>query len=79
MRFDILQRMDDFLRRLAEVLEVPEVRAEDDFRGFDMWDSLTAFAIRVLIEQRYGRKVSAEELKAARTARDLAALAGVAP
>jgi len=64
--------MDDFLRRLAEVLEVPEVRAEDDFRGFDMWDSLTAFAIRVLIEQRYG-------LKAARTARDLAALAGVAP
>jgi len=69
--------MDDFLRRMAEVLEVPSVGLDDDFRGFDLWDSLTAFAIRVLIEQRYGRKVSAEELKAARTVRDLAALAGV--
>lgn len=69
--------MDDFLRRMAEVLEVPSVGLDDDFRSFDLWDSLTAFAIRVLIEQRYGRKVSAEELKAARTVRDLAALAGV--
>ena len=62
---------------MAEVLEVPSVGLDDDFRSFDLWDSLTAFAIRVLIEQRYGRKVSAEELKAARTVRDLAALAGV--
>lgn len=69
--------MDDFLRRMAEVLEVPSVGLDDDFRSFDLWDSLTAFAIRVLIEQRYGRKVSAEELKAARTVRDLVALAGV--
>ena len=69
--------MEDFLRRMAEVLEVPSVGLDDDFRSFDLWDSLTAFAIRVLIEQRYGRKVSAEELKAARTVRDLAALAGV--
>ena len=69
--------MDDFLRRMAEVLEVSSVGLDDDFRSFDLWDSLTAFAIRVLIEQRYGRKVSAEELKAARTVRDLAALAGV--
>ena len=69
--------MEDFLRRMAEVLEAPSVGLDDDFRSFDLWDSLTAFAIRVLIEQRYGRKVSAEELKAARTVRDLAALAGV--
>ena len=69
--------MEDFLRRMAEVLEVPSVGLDDDFRSFDLWDSLTAFAIRVLIEQRYGRKVSAEELKAARTVRDLATLAGV--
>ena len=38
--------MDDFLRRMAEVLEVPLVGLDDDFRGFDLWDSLTAFAIQ---------------------------------
>lgn len=69
--------MEDFLQRMAEILETPSVRADDDFRSFDMWDSLSAFAIRVMVEQRYARKLSAEDLKGARTVRDLAALAGV--
>ena len=37
--------MQAFLEQVAEVLEVPEVKPEDDFRATPMWGSLTGFAL----------------------------------
>lgn len=70
--------MQEFLDRVAEVLEVPRVAETDDFRAVPMWGSLTGFGLMVMIDQRYGRKISAADLLAARTVADLASLAGVA-
>ncbi|MGN0855441.1 MAG: acyl carrier protein [Kiritimatiellia bacterium] len=70
--------MQDFLDQVAEVLEVPSVALADDFRTVPYWSSLTGFALIVMMAQRYGRTVSADELRAARTVADLARLAGVA-
>ncbi len=71
--------MQEFLGWVAEVLEVPEVGAADDFRSVPMWGSLMGFGLIVMIGQKYGRRVSAADIVAARTVADLAALAGVAP
>ena len=69
--------MEAFLKTVAGVLEVPAVTAGTDFRSGPIWDSLTAFALRVMIQQRYGRALSAEQLKAMNTVGELAAFAGV--
>ena len=44
----------EFLERAAGILEVPSVAPETDFRAGPLWDSLTAFALRVMIHQRFG-------------------------
>lgn len=69
--------MDDFLVQVAEVLEVPAVGLEDDFRAVPMWGSLLGFALMVLFEQRYGRRLTVEEFLRCRTVGDLAKAVGV--
>ena len=66
----------EFLERVAGILEVPSVAPETDFRAGPLWDSLTAFALRVMIHQRFGRELSAEDLEKCRTVADLMAAAG---
>ena len=66
-----------FLERIAEVLEVPSVTLDDDFRAVPMWSSLVGFSTMVMIDLEYGRQVTAADLKSAKTVRDLAKLAGV--
>lgn len=67
----------EFLERAAGILEVPSVAPETDFRAGPLWDSLTAFALRVMIHQRFGRELSAADLEKCRTVSDLMAAAGV--
>ena len=70
--------MKEFLERMAEVLEVPSIAPEDDFRGVPMWGSLVGFAVAVMCEQRYGRRLTPDDFAACRTVADLARAAGVA-
>ncbi len=67
----------EFLERAAGILEVPSVAPETDFRAGPLWDSLTAFALRVMIHQRFGRELSAADLEKCRTIADLMTAAGV--
>lgn len=71
--------MQAFLECVAEVLEVPSVAPGDAFRDVPLWGSLTAFALAVMLEQRYGKRVAPGDFAALRTVADLAAYAGVAP
>lgn len=71
--------LQSFLDRLAEVLEVPSVTPETDFRTVPMWSSMTGFAVMVMMDLDYGKGVTAADLKSARTVGDLAKLAGVVP
>lgn len=70
-------RMEEFLEQVAEVLEVPSVQPGDAFRAVPMWGSLTGFALVVMIEQRYGRRLGPEDFKHLVTVADLASAAGV--
>ena len=66
-----------FLDRLAEVLEVPSISPEDDFRSVPLWSSLAGFSVMVMIENEYGRTLAAADLQSAHTVGELARLAGV--
>ena len=74
---DMQTELQKFLERIAEVLEVPSVALDDDFRAVPMWSSLVGFSTMVMIDLEYGQKVTVADLKAAKTVRDLAKLAGV--
>ena len=69
--------MQEFLEKVAEVLEVPAVEPGDRFRDVPMWGSLTGFALVVMIEQRYGKRLTADDFVSQETVADLAAAAGV--
>ena len=69
----------EFLDRAAGLLEVPSVTPETDFRAGPLWDSLTAFALRVMIDQCCGRRLSGADIEACRTVADLMKAAGVEP
>lgn len=70
--------MEEFLPKIAEILEVDSVTPEFKFREIDEWDSLKGFSIIVLMEQDYGKEMSVEAFLACETVEDLAKFAGVA-
>lgn len=70
--------MNEFLVKVAEVLEVDSVVPEFEFRTVDDWDSMKGFSLIVLLESDYGKQMSVEEFLNCQTVAQLAAFAGVA-
>ncbi len=56
------QKEKDFLSVLADVLEVPGISPQDDYRSTFLWGSLTCFSLKVTLSQRYGVDLSLKEL-----------------
>ena len=69
--------MQQFLERVAEVLEVPSVALDFEFRAAPGWSSLMGFALIVLLEQEYGARIGVDDFARLRTVADLAGAAGV--
>ncbi len=69
--------MDEFLARVAGVLETPEVRPETEFRSVRGWGSMMGFALFVMLEDEYGSRLTADGFRGMRTVADLMAAAGV--
>ena len=69
--------MNEFLAKAAAVLEVPYVTPDTEFRAVEGWCSLMAFGLLVMLEQSYGKTLSAEDFTKLRTMSELAAVAGV--
>lgn len=61
-------RDEEFLAALADVLEVPSVATNEDFRDTPLWGSLSCFAIKVMAAQRFGRTLSVKEISESETA-----------
>lgn len=60
-----------FLSDVASVLEVDEIRLDDDFRAVPGWCSLQGFGLLVLLENDYGAPTSIDRFLELRTVRDL--------
>jgi len=65
--------MEDFYAKLADILEVEEVKPNDVLRQFENWDSLTALSILATLDASYGVNLTAMELRKINTAAELAA------
>ena len=65
-------RTAEFLAALADVVEAPGLALSDDYRRTRLWGSLTAFALKVMIAQRFDRTVALKDLDGFETAGDLA-------
>lgn len=64
-------RERDFLSCLAEILEEDSISRDDDYRETPMWGSLTAFAMKLDMQRRYGADISLAELGEFASAGDL--------
>ena len=69
--------MNEFLQKVAEILEVDEVVPEFKFREVPDWDSMKGFSLIVLLEGDYGRPIDVETFLNCETVGDLAKYAGV--
>lgn len=69
--------MDEFLAKVAEILEIPSANPELDFRTVADWDSMKGFMLLVLLENDYGRPMTVETFLKTKTVGDLARAAGL--
>ena len=58
---------DDFLCRVANILEVPEVTPELEFRSVPGWGSMMGFALYIMLEDEYGVKITPERFRELKT------------
>lgn len=67
--------MEGLSAKLAEILEVDEVRAGDKLQEFEVWDSLTVLSIVATLESNFGVSMTASDLKRICTIGELIAVA----
>ncbi len=66
--------MNEFFQKLAEIVEVDEVRESDVLTNFPTWDSLTVLTLIAAIGSTYDVNLTAAVFKEARTAGELWAI-----
>jgi acyl carrier protein len=63
--------METFLRKLAEILEVDDVKPAQKLRDFAEWDSLSALSVIAMLHDEYGVSLGASDLRNAESAAEL--------
>ena len=63
--------MHDFLTKLAEILEVAEIKETDALKDFPQWDSLAVLSVIAMLDANYGVNLRAAELNAVNSAGEL--------
>ena len=63
--------MDEFLTRLAEILEVPEIKQTDALKALSQWDSLAVLSVIAMLDADYGVNLRAGDLNAINSAGEL--------
>ena len=70
-------QMNEFLDRVANILETPAVTPELEFRSVRGWGSMMGFALFIMMEDEYGAKLTPESFKGLITVADLMKSAGI--
>ena len=63
--------MPDFLKKLADILEIPEVKATDELKSFAQWDSLAVLSVIAMLDADYGVNLRAADFATVQSAADL--------
>jgi len=60
--------MDIFLQKIAQILEVDSINADDDLKSFSQWDSLAVLSVIAMLDADYGVNLRATDLQQAQSA-----------
>ncbi len=63
--------MNEFLKRIAAILEVDEIKDTDDLRAFSQWDSLSVLSVIAMLDANYGVNLRAADLAPVTSVQDL--------
>ena len=63
--------MDDFYVKLADILEVDEIKLTDTLESFSGWDSLGMLSVIAMIGSEFGVNLTARDLRGVDTAQGL--------
>ena len=63
--------MNDFLKQIANILEVEAVKESDDLKAFAQWDSLAVLSVIAMLDANYGVNLQAADFTPVTTAADL--------
>jgi acyl carrier protein len=63
--------MNEFLKKLAEILEVGEVKETDELKAFPQWDSLAVLSVIAMLDANYGLNLRAADFATVNSAADL--------
>jgi|TARA_B110000261_G_scaffold135298_1_gene152733 acyl carrier protein len=63
--------MQEFYKKLSDILEIDSIEDLDTLRDFEYWDSLTVLSILAMLDSELSVSLSVEELDECITAKDL--------
>jgi acyl carrier protein len=63
--------MNEFLKQIATILEVEEVKEQDDLKAFPQWDSLAVLSVIAMLDANYSVNLQAADFGPVKTAVDL--------
>ena len=63
--------MNEFLKKLSEILEVGEVKDADELKAFPQWDSLAVLSVIAMLDANYGVNLRAADFGPVNSAADL--------
>jgi acyl carrier protein len=63
--------MNEFLNKLAEILEAGEVKETDALKAFPQWDSLAVLSVIAMLDAQYGVNLRAADFGPVNSAADL--------
>lgn len=63
--------MNEFLEKIAGILEVEAVKEADDLKAFPQWDSLAVLSVIAMLDSNYGVNLRAADFQTVTTASDL--------
>jgi acyl carrier protein len=63
--------MNEFLTKLATILEVDSVKETDELKAFPQWDSLSVLSVIAMLDASYGVNLHAADFGSVKSAGDL--------
>ena len=63
--------MNEFLSKIASILEVEGVTETDELKAFPQWDSLAVLSVIAMLDADYSVNLKASEIGEAKSAGDL--------
>ena len=66
--------MEEIYGKLADILQVDEVKPADNLASFEEWDSLSVLSVVAMVDADYGVNLNAKELLGVNTAQGLVEL-----